>query len=196
MIWSVLIIGRLCELNEAVFLGNWSVVGLVAWSMPDTWCMLFPLISFMLKLDSYYYSKKKNSDKTRKSGRNQCIPPTWHKHKTLEAMHDWSNREYHLLANRMCQESVVNLHGLQAQFSYARYCFVCLKLIFFNYKHASCLHLWALDHQCFYSDTTLPLSYKMLKQSICNWTWNPVAWPWNALKVNFFAIRWAALLCG
>ena len=30
----------------------------------------------------------------------------WHKHKTREVMHDRSNREYHLLAIRACQESV------------------------------------------------------------------------------------------
>ena len=60
---------------------------------------------------SSYYSKKYISDKTWQSGHNQCVPTTWHKHKTRKVAHDQSNQEYLLLANCACHESVVHLGG-------------------------------------------------------------------------------------
>ena len=47
-----------------------------------------------------------------------------HKHKIREVTHNRSNHEYYLITNCMHQESVVHLCRLQAQFCYARVCFV------------------------------------------------------------------------
>ena len=72
------------------------------------------------------------SDKTQKSGCIQCVPATWHKHKTREVTHNRPNREYHLLTNRTRQESVVHLRGSQTQFCYTRLCVVLSDIFFFN----------------------------------------------------------------
>ena len=83
--------------------------------------------------------KKWISDKTRQSGLDQCVPTTWHKHKTRKVAHDGSIFEYHLLANGAHQESAEHLLGLQAQFCDTRLCFVLSIIYLFFFSVIVCI---------------------------------------------------------
>ena len=108
------------------FLANW-----------EQWCVLNPSLSsikyamtscsivlvYRIVGATIFYNSltiiQKYEIQTKHSNLDQCVPTTWHKHKTQEVTHDWSNNDFHLLAYCAPQESLVHLRGSQMQSYYA-----------------------------------------------------------------------------
>ena len=57
-----------------------------------------------------------------------------HTHNLTQAQDLQHYAQHHLLANCGCQESIVHLRGLQAQFCYAKLCFILSEIDFFQYS--------------------------------------------------------------